>query len=165
MLDFFNPPDAQCVNTSERRMYLYDGSGTSPAVLLATPTNGKPVVVENTSGLSYVFRPVDKVVYGPSDPKRGDVFFHTSDRHQLVFAELKLWHVSGWFKAGVEQLMCVVLDFIATHPSVFEASRIRRAYVCNPYRPGFAYSHAEEIRDFRRETRFALYPEGKVRIS
>jgi len=165
MVDFFNPPDAQCVNTSERRMYLYDGGGTTPAVLLATPTDERPVIVENKSGLSYVFRPVDKVIYESSDPKRGDVFFHTVDRLQLVFAELKLWHVPGWFKAGVEQLRCVVLDFIAAHSAVFEASRIRRAYVCNPYHPRFAFSYAAEIRDFRRETRFVLHPVGLITIS
>jgi len=44
MPDFFDPPDDHCVNTSVRRMYLYDGSGTSPAVLLATPPNQRPVV-------------------------------------------------------------------------------------------------------------------------
>lgn len=165
MFDFFDPPDAQCMNTSARRMYLYDGSGTTPAVLLITPTGERPVIVENQSGLSYVFRPVDKAVYGSGDSKRSDVFFHTVDRRQLVFAELKLWHVSGWFKEGVGQLKSVVLDFISAHPAVVESSRIRRAYVCNPHHPRFAYSRAEEIRDFHRLTRFALYPEGHVTIS
>jgi len=91
--------------------------------------------------------------------------FDFFDRLQLVFAELKLWHVSGWFKAGVEQLRCVVLDFIAAHPAVFESAHIRRAYVCNPYHPRFAFSYAAEIRDFRRETRFVLHPVGVITIS
>lgn len=164
MLDFFDPPDASCLNTSMKMAYLYDGAGAAPAVLLSSPRSDRPVVVENPAGASYVFRPVDKVVYGPSNPKRGDVLFHSKDRLQLIFAEVKLWHVSGWFKAGVVQLKSVISDFIQSHPLIFASSRIRRAYVCNPYHAKFAYSHADDIRDFRRETRFVLHPEGAVRI-
>lgn len=164
MLDFFDPPDALCFNTALKTAYLYDGAGAAPAVLLAYPRSDRPVRVANPTGASYVFRPVDKVVYGPSEPRRGDVFFHSKDRLQLVFAEVKLWHVPGWFKAGVAQLKSVISDFIRSHPLIFDASRIRRAYVCNPYHSRFAYSHADEIRDFRRETRFVLHPEGLVRI-
>lgn len=164
MLDFFDPPDASCLNTSMKMAYLYDGAGTASAVLLAFPRSDRPVVVENPAGASYVFRPIDKVVYGPSDPKRGDVLFHSKDRLQLVFAEVKLWHVSGWFKEGVKQLKRVVLDFIGAHPDVYGSSEIRRAFLCNPYHSRFAYSHADDIRDFRRETRFVLHPEGSVRI-
>lgn len=164
MLDFFCIPEDQCRTTNSGRMYLYDGENDAPAVLLESPTERRPVLVENPTGLSYVFRPVDKVVYGPQDPKRGDVFFHTADKLQLYFAEVKLWHVPGWFKDGVKQLKSVVLDFIGTHPDVYAASTLRRAFLCNPYRSRFAYSHADEIRDFRRDTRFALYPLGAVRI-
>ena len=164
MLDFFNPPDAACLNTAMKMAYLYDGIGAAPAVLLAFPRSDRPVVVKNPTGTPYVFRPVDKVVYGPSDPKRGDVLFHSKDRLQLIFAEVKLWRVSGWFKEGAAQLKSVILDFIAAHPDVFNSSRLRRAFLCNPYRPKFAYSHADEIRDFRRTTWFVLYPEGSVLI-
>ena len=80
MPDFFCIPEDQCKTTSNGRMYLYDGENDAPAVLLESPTERRPVFVENPSGLSYVFRPVDKVVYGSQDPKRGDVFFHTADR-------------------------------------------------------------------------------------
>lgn len=152
------------MTTNSGRMYLYDGENDAPAVLLEAPTERRPVLVENPTGLSYVFRPVDKVVYGAQDSKRGDVFFHTADKLQLYFAEVKLWHVSGWFKAGVRQLKSVVMDFIGAHPDVYDSSLIRRAFLCNPYRSKFAYSHADEIRDFRRETRFVLHPEGAVRI-
>ena len=164
MIDFFCIPEDQCKATNNGRMYLYDGENDAPAVLLESPTESRPILVENPSGLSYVFRPVDKVVYGPQDPKRGDVFFHTTDKLQLYFAEVKLWHVSGWFKEGVHQLKSVVMDFIGAHPEVYGSSLLRRAFLCNPYHPRFAYSHANEIRDFRRETRFVLHPEGRVQI-
>ena len=84
MLDFFDPPDALCFNTSLKTAYLYDGAGAAPAVLLASPRSDRPVGVENPTGASYVFRPIDKVVYRPSDPRRGDVFFHSKDRLQLI---------------------------------------------------------------------------------
>ena len=164
MLDFFCIPEEACKTTDCGRMYLYDGENETPAVLLESPTENRPVVVENPQRLSYVFRPVDKVVYGPQDSKRGDVFLHTVDRQQLYFVELKFWHVPGWFKDGVAQLKNVILDFIAVHHVVFNSSRLRRAFLCNPYRSKFAYSHADEIRDFRRATRFVLHPEGTVRI-
>lgn len=164
MLDFFCVPENLCKTTNRGRMYLYDGGNDAPAVLLELPTERRPVIVKNPSEFSYVFRPVDKVVYGPQDSKRGDVFFHTTDKLQLYFAEVKLWHVQGWFKEGLSQLKSVVLDFIEAHPDISSASLLRRAFLCNPYHSRFAYSHANEIRDFRRETGFVLYPEGAVRI-
>jgi len=164
MPDFFYPADTACTISSARCAYLYDSNGTAPAVLSEQILSGCPVMIDNPGARQYVFRPIDKVVYGPMDGKRGDVFLHTPDRLELIFAELKLWHVPGWFKAGVAQLKCVIRDFISAHRSTLEASRIRKAYVCNPYRAKFAYSYAEEIRDFRRETRFVLYPEGRIRI-
>ncbi len=164
MHDFFCPPDEKCINTSAVRMYLYDTAENKPVVMSESLLSGRPVVVENPTMQPVVFRPIDKVVYGSDDPRRGDVFLHTKDRIQLYFVELKLWHVAGWFKDGLEQLKNVVLDFISSHRDVFISAVVRRAYICNPYRPRFAYSHAEDIRDFHRMTRFALYPEGCVRI-
>lgn len=164
MRDFFDPSDEQCVQSSALCAYLYDGDGEAPAVLSEVLLPGRPVSVENLELKRYVFRPIDKVVYGPTDPKRGDVLLHTVDRHEVIFAELKLWHVAGWFKVGKEQLKRVVLEFIASHRDVYDGANVRKAYICNPYRMKFAFSYAEDIRDFRRETRFVLYPEGKIRI-
>lgn len=165
MPDFFCPPDSDCQIASASKMYLYDGGDESPAVLSAMPTEKLSVSVVNASAVPYVFRPVDKAIYGSSDHRRGDVFFHTINRRHLIFAELKFWHVPGWFKDGIDQLKATIGDFIAAHPDVFEASTLRRAYVCNPYHPRFAHSYAESIRDFHRATRFALYPEGCISLS
>ena len=164
MLDFFIPPDDQCVKVSAPVSYLYDGEGDAPAIISEVVLRNNPVVVENPGMLMVVFRPIDKGVYGPGDPKRGDVFLHTVDRLRLYFVELKLWRVSGWFKVGVEQLKSVITAFNSMHSDVSRRALVRRAYICNPHRPSFAYSHANEIRDFRRETNFVLYPEGRVKV-
>ena len=164
MRDFFNPPDEQCVNTSAARAYLYDSEDGEPVALSEMILHGRPVVIENPTLQRIVFRPVDKILYGPRDKRRGDVFMHTKDRRQLYFVEMKLWRVSGWFKSGLEQLRNVVLDFLASHGEIVAEALIRRAYICNPYRPRFAFSHAEAIRDFHRETCFVLHPEGSVKV-
>lgn len=166
MPDFFALPDDHCFCTVAKRAFLYDSEGVSPAVLSTFPLEGRPVLVENSAGLNYVFRPVDKVVYGPTDPQRCDAFLHTTDRKRLFFVELKLWNMrSGWLKAGVEQLKSVLCDFKASHPLIAASATVRRAYVCNPCHARFRFSVAEEIRDFHRETGYSLYPEGKVSIS
>ncbi len=168
MRDFFTPPDAQCLSTSAVRMYLSDGMGTAPAILSATPQapqQKRPVVVTNANGKTYVFRPVDKIIYGPKDPRRCDAFLHTKDRTQLIFVELKLWqHASGWIHAGLAQLKNVVDDFNISHREISEKAKIKKAYVCNPYHPSFAYSCAGAMRDFKRCTHFSLFPEGHITI-
>lgn len=131
MLDFFNPQDAQCLVTSAKRMYLYDGSGSSPAILSATLLQSHPVVVENPTGLRYVFRPVDKVVYGPTDAKRGDVLIHSVDRLQLVFAELKIWRVC---LQSVSFALCL---FVRGRDSGFQAR--------NPLCPSSGGSHQDLV--------------------
>ena len=164
MCDFFSPPDDQCVKTSAGRVYLYDSADENPVVLSESVLHGRPVVVENPTSQAIIFRPIDKVIYGPRDGRRSDVFMHTKDRRQFYFVELKLWHVPGWFKSGLEQLKNVISDFVSLHGELVARAKIRRAYICNPYHPRFAFSRAEAIRDFRRKTCFVLYPEGCVRI-
>lgn len=44
------------MTTNSGRMYLYDGENDAPAVLLESPTERRPVLVENPSGLSFCIR-------------------------------------------------------------------------------------------------------------
>lgn len=163
MIDFFNPPDDQCQITSASKLYLRDGNGDDPADLSEEKTEHS-VDVDNPQRMEVVFRPVDKVLYGPSDSKRADVFMHTTDRSQLYFIELKHRHAPGWFNEAVVQLKSVIGDFTVSHGSVCERAQVRRAYVCNVFHSRFAYSRSEDLRDFRRVTGFFLHPEGCVRI-
>lgn len=90
-----------------------------------------------------------------------DGMIYVPKTRELSFVELKDYRVGGAAIADAErQLMSTIDYFLANHN--YEDFHSRKAYICNPHHPHFAFSARERISEFRKKTHFALMPQATI---
>lgn len=82
------------------------------------------------------------------------------ETREISFVELKNYRVGGAIADAENQLLSTISYFLANHN--YEDFHTRRAYLCNPHHPNFAFSARERISEFRKKTHFRLMPQASI---
>ena len=89
-----------------------------------------------------------------------DGMIYVPKTRELSFVELKDYRVGGAIAEAERQLMSTLRYFLYNHN--YEDFHSRKAYICNPHHPNFAFSARERISEFRKKTHFALMPQATI---
>ncbi len=84
------------------------------------------------------------------------------ETREISFVELKDYRVGGALADAERQLLSTISFFLANHN--YEDFHSRKAYICNPHHPHFAFSARERICEFRKKTHFRLMPQATIKL-
>ncbi len=122
--------------------------------------------IHNPDQKSMFFVAIDKNIIIRKD--NGDLestcdgMIFVPETREISFVELKDYRVGGAIADAERQLLSTISYFLANHN--YEDFHSRRAYICNPHHPHFAFSARERISEFRKKTHFRLMPQATIRL-
>lgn len=145
-------------------VYIKDGEGTQPAVILYEDCLNEMAVV-NPRHASYNFIPVDNniTVVEPQTQNKVsvcDAMILTDGLQEVYFIKLKDVR-KQWVSKAVSQLESTIRIFNGSHGDV--AFKHRLAYASNRRHP-FPASYREKEEQFRRSLGFKLVVSGRINI-